>query len=227
MTAKPIKPPRKLNFETIGSLIAILIGVIALFVAWDQARVMRNQQHASVWPVISSDLTVSGDETTRFVEFEVANAGVGPALIESVSIMIDGEEVARWIEVMNGLFGDSIRGAMNFNGDDIEGSVIAAGETVSVMKGEWESREAVDAAFKQVAQGYFSGDTAEIYLRVCYCSVFDRCWITNASGRPDRIETCPAPTDYFASLFAADDLKSERLKTPEEGPTEVGDAVKD
>jgi hypothetical protein len=38
--------------EMLIAICAVLTSVIALFVAWDQGRVMRAQQHGSVYPVV-------------------------------------------------------------------------------------------------------------------------------------------------------------------------------
>ncbi|GJL94294.1 MAG: hypothetical protein DHS20C05_06990 [Hyphococcus sp.] len=193
-----------LNFETIGSVVAMLIGAIALFVAWDQAQVMRKQQHASVWPIISADLLVSGDVETRFIEFAIMNAGVGPALVESVSLMSDGEALARWSDLETVLFGTPPSGPMGFNGNDIEGAVIAAGQTVSVLKGSWGASEEIDNAFMILAERYVKGNAPNVYLSVCYCSVFERCWRSTDQSRAEPVRSCSAPTGYFENLFIED-----------------------
>lgn len=190
-----------LNFETVGSIVAMIIGGTALFVAWDQAQVMRAQQHASVWPILDAELYVSLDADTRFIEFVLVNAGVGPALVESVSIMIDGKSIARWSEVTNALFKSPPGGPMQFNGEDVEGSVIAPGDKVSVGKAIWAKSEDVDAAFKALSARYVQGDAPNIYVEACYCSVFERCWKTMESGRSAPVKKCPAPTNFFSSLF--------------------------
>ena len=42
----------KSNLQSLGSVAAITVSVVALYVAWDQSRVMRAQQHADVWPAL-------------------------------------------------------------------------------------------------------------------------------------------------------------------------------
>ena len=64
----------RLRFETVGSISAIVVGVAALFVSWDQARVMRQEIRASLWPALQIDgfadtladriTTVTGEDPT-------------------------------------------------------------------------------------------------------------------------------------------------------------------
>lgn len=198
-----------LNFETVGSIVAMIVGVSALFVAWDQAQVMRAQKHASVWPIVSSDFVISGDENSRTLEFVVENAGVGPALVESISLKLNGAAAHRWRELEETLFGAEITGSMAFNGNDLEGAVLAAGESVTVMKGTWSAGEETDAAFQALAARYLEGGAPDVVLEVCYCSVFDRCWQSRDQARSADVKTCPAPTRIFGGLFAKDEAKSE------------------
>ena len=43
------------NHQTLTGIGAMLVGIAALFVAWDQGRVMRAQQHGAVFPVLQVD----------------------------------------------------------------------------------------------------------------------------------------------------------------------------
>ena len=41
--------------EMLIAICAVLTSAIAVFIAWDQGRVMRAQQHGAVYPVIQID----------------------------------------------------------------------------------------------------------------------------------------------------------------------------
>lgn len=198
-----------LNFETVGSIVAMIIGASALFVAWDQAQIMRVQQHASVWPILSVDLVISGDKDTRFIEFVAENAGVGPALVESISLKSNGEDLRTWKDLETALFGAPIKGAMAFNGNDLEGAVLAPGESATALKGVHNAGEEVDAAFQSLAERYLAGGAPQVTLEVCYCSVFDRCWRSQEGARSKPVKECPAPTHLFNGLFADDKADDE------------------
>lgn len=195
----------QLNFETVGSIAAIVIGACALFVAWDQAQVMRKQQHASVWPILSVDFSVDEDEAGLFVELNVANVGVGPAVIESAALLIDGEPVTRWVDFEERLFrGDDPTGTINFNSSDFETSVLGPGEQETALRASWGKTDANISAFRTLALSYVSGEGADVRLDICYCSVFDRCFQSTAGKRPEPVSRCPAPTGFIKSFFAQD-----------------------
>jgi hypothetical protein len=55
-----------LREKIIVAFAAILISVMTLFVYIYQARIMQEQQHASVWPYIEWDMTLSTSEGFTF-----------------------------------------------------------------------------------------------------------------------------------------------------------------
>ena len=80
--------------EMLIAICAVLTSAIAVFIAWDQGRVMRAQQHGAVYPVIQIDGFVSTSVDTASMGIRVSNSGVGPALIEQVRMLRNGEPVA-------------------------------------------------------------------------------------------------------------------------------------
>ena len=58
------------HLQAVGTLAAAIAALIALFVAWDQGRVMRAQQHASVMPILAGSVQIdeSGDQFEISIE---------------------------------------------------------------------------------------------------------------------------------------------------------------
>ncbi|WDI33034.1 hypothetical protein PUV54_07470 [Hyphococcus flavus] len=191
-----------LNFETIGSIAAMVIGATALFVAWDQAQVMRKQQHASVWPLLSDDFTIDKNEDGYVVELTLANKGVGPALIESAYVTIDGEPASSRPAFMQGVFkNQQPAGSARVNGSSIEGSALGAGDAVSVFKVTWPDTEDNRQSFSALANRYVDGEGPQVSLAVCFCSVFERCFLSEDQYRPRGVKACPEQTDMFTNLL--------------------------
>ena len=207
-------PPKKhsfnLNFETIGSLTAMLIGACALFVAWDQAQVMRKQQHASVWPLIDDDFTINpGENDTLTLGLTLQNRGVGPAIVERAFLTIDGERINRREDFMRALFGENRpTGSARITGSSVEGGVLGAGEDTEVFNIAWEQTEANTDAFRALALRYLSGSGPDVSLATCYCSVFDRCFEAGGTQRPKPVKTCPEPMNFFSN-FLSDESHGE------------------
>ena len=118
----------RLNFETVGSITAMVIGACALFVAWDQAQIMRKQQHASVLPVINIDGGFSTSADSHVMTLSFSNDGIGPALIESASLTLDGREILDWPDLRDRLLPPALHEGFESNLDTSIG-ILAAGET--------------------------------------------------------------------------------------------------
>jgi len=77
--------PRRGNRDGGAALIAAMIGVLALFVSGYTAYIQRQQVRAQVWPY----LLVSNYDTEFSIK--VLNKGVGPAIVQSVQVWVDGK----------------------------------------------------------------------------------------------------------------------------------------
>jgi hypothetical protein len=72
------------RYETV---IATLIGLLAVSVAAYTAYMQRQQVRAAVWPILEFD---SGNGP---IHFTLANKGVGPAIIKHVIVKVDDQPV--------------------------------------------------------------------------------------------------------------------------------------
>ena len=182
---------KRLSFETVGSVSAILIGAIALFVAWDQARVMRKQQHASVWPILTIDRSFDYPDQTVLFEIQIKNAGVGPALLKSASLHYNDEELTSWTDVLD-LLSEEDRSNRQIRNTSIAGRALAPGDGFRPFGVGWENH-AEPYTFLAALNEQFDG----LALEVCYCSVFDRCWVASSSVsvHPTQVKSCPIDSD--------------------------------
>lgn len=184
----------RLRFETVGSISAIVVGVAALFVSWDQARVMRVQQHASVLPAIQIDGYWGEYEDSARFGVRVSNNGVGPAVIRHVGLSRDGEAVADSSALAQLFPADS-----NFSWSSMNGRILAAGSVVEPLSVSLPDDVSQQDGAALVAE-WVRWD-----LEICYCSVFERCWITSTESTVDRRRSaggsCPdTGDDIFEQL---------------------------
>ena len=172
------------HFETIGSISAIVVGLAALVIAWDQGRVMRAQQHGEVFPALQVDAFTSTQEDAFSMGLRVANNGVGPAFIESAALYRDGEEqpVAAFFEAAPNQTVNRSWMAMN-------GRSLAPGAEIQPFVASWTREEISNDAIAALIGQWDHWD-----VRICYCSVFDRCWIASASTMArEPVEACAIP----------------------------------
>ncbi|MEN1729187.1 MAG: hypothetical protein AAGJ52_12175 [Pseudomonadota bacterium] len=87
------RKPWHQHFETIGSISAIIVGVAALYVSWDQGRVMRDEVRASVWPVVQMSGYINRRNDQLVIGLSLQSAGVGPARVERITIRQSGDLV--------------------------------------------------------------------------------------------------------------------------------------
>ncbi len=146
--------------EVIVALAAIIVSILTLFVYIYQAGIMQEQQHASVWPYVEWDMTISSEDGFYI---SVINKGVGPAIIRSTTLKLDGESIESPLIYLEKIVGrlDSVAlfSAM------IDKRVIAAGETLELFHVYTDIRHKLPS---------------DIYRRtsyeICYCSIYGDCW---------------------------------------------------
>lgn len=179
--------------EFLVAICALISSIIAIFVAWDQGRVMRAQQHGMVYPVLQVDGYVRlGSERTA-LGIDVRNSGVGPALIESVTIRIPGSDQGDFSSFL-----DTLPDGYELSWEAVTGRALAPGETATPVEILWAVEN-----FPPEMASLVTRDTSSWELNICYCSVFGRCWQTRRIGRSraERVKQCqPGEIDIFESL---------------------------
>lgn len=181
----------KLPFETIAAICAIVVSVIALYVAWDQSQVMRAQQHASVWPIVNSEISLDRNEEENFISFAVKNVGVGPAIIQQASLSVNGQSIKKYDELSDAIFDEVLSNKAGVVAANYLG-VLGAGESRTALKLSWPRDEEHDAAFVGLLRKFLGEGKYNFNVELCYCSVFERCWINseNTLNRPQNVEKC-------------------------------------
>jgi len=187
----------KTNHQALTAIGAMVVGLAALFIAWDQARVMRAQQHGAVYPILQIDGYYSNDGDTTRLGAGVRNAGVGPATIESVEILRHGEVVEDFGPLLSVL-----PESANISWSSMNGRVLAAGDDVRPVDFQWPTADMGQGFEERLLEEW-----ATWGLRACYCSVFDRCFVVDTNdraGRPEQVRRCERPdTEAFEQLGGA------------------------
>jgi hypothetical protein len=191
----------KSNQQSITALAAMLVSVTALYVAWDQSRVMRAQQHGAVVPVLQIDGFTNSTPETRGIGLRIHNNGVGPAMVETVEMVRNGESTME-LDPLLVLLPDNLDRSWS----SVTGRAIAPGGLVEPVTISWDRGELDDAGFADLMAEWALWD-----LRVCYCSVFDRCWLATASdSRRQPVAQCSGPTeDVFERLGVAGETEAD------------------
>jgi hypothetical protein len=195
--------------EMLIAVCAVLTSAIAVFIAWDQGRVMRAQQHGAVYPVVQVDGFVSTGANTASMGIRLSNSGVGPALIERVSMLKDGEPITSLAPYV-----DRFPPGFEQSWTSLIGRAVAPGSDVVPLRVDWP-RDAVSGEQLNTA----AMEWGQLDAEICYCSVFERCWVTRGLGM-GRSMTRANPVDHCerseVDLFEA---VGNRSPAPKPEPT--------
>ncbi|MEP6898077.1 MAG: hypothetical protein ABI870_06060 [Rhodanobacter sp.] len=196
-----VEPPvetsdRRFRRDAIGVTIASLVGLLALLVSAYTAYIQRQQVRAQVWPYLIRawvDPTgldqKSSDDTLH--KLAIFNKGVGPAIVRSVQVSIDGKPQRTW----QGVFDALALSPEKFGFSSLNGNVLSPGETLPVLV---FSDQSAATRFRQSM-------SARGHINICYCSTLGDCWMLadhQPHGGPEvqPITTCPriSPSDTFS-----------------------------
>ena len=195
--AKPF--PRRREWDGVAAVIAALVGLLALCVSGYTAWLQREQVRAQVWPYLETGISGSKHELT------LVNKGVGPALIRSVQIYVDGKPQHNW---------DAVYAALGLKFEHrppystVNSIVLSAGERISQV------------VFRDTDDfNLYAAQATRVAMWLCYCSTMNECWMRDEREKdPARVfhgtDACPArgPTDFI------DNESAEAAILPKENP---------
>lgn len=152
--------------EYLVAATALLVSLSTLAVYIYQARMMREQQHVSVWPCMEWSTTNVGD-----FHISAQNKGVGPAIIRKVELSVDGRPMKSNQELVTAVLGQEW--TLGYVNSTLEGRVLIPGEMIMPFRIP-DAKQA--KAFDEKLQGHTLG------LRITYCSVYGDCWVTDGDS---------------------------------------------
>jgi hypothetical protein len=143
----------------ITAIAAGIISLSALSVSLYEAYLMRMESRVAVLPILET-WSFHGSEGFGV---NVANKGIGPAMIRSVEVSRDGAAARSWAAVYEGVLeGDPPAFSLAM----ITGNVMMPGEIVPAI--QVERSEAA-------RQLWISSES--VSMTICYCSIYEECWI--------------------------------------------------
>jgi len=163
--------------DRIMSVSAIVAALAAVLIAAYEARINREYQRISVWPRIQqSDSFITDQPYMR----NVSNVGMGPAMVRSVEIRVDGNICRTWGKVIEALLKRRIPNIITSWLHN--GAVLVPNKDIQVLK----ISPGDDArAFWEASQG------DRLSIRICYSSLYGESWVSDsASQEPARVAQC-------------------------------------
>lgn len=161
----PPSPRREIKWDAMAAIIASLVGFLALLVAGYTAYIERyiaeiqtKQVQAQVWPWL-----VAGNNDNE-LSVEVLNKGVGPAIVRSAQVFVDGKPQPDWQHVLKAL------GTVphQYSQATLNPNVLTPDEKVPVLQ----------FADKDDYKRFRAAAVTHLTLvDICYCSTLGECWM--------------------------------------------------
>ena len=182
---------KRLRIDLLITICAVVIAAIASGASVYQSYVIRQQYDSAVWPYLS--FVVSRDPAqASFVEADLRNDGLGPALIRSVLVTVDGKPVASVDAAVAPLMREATLSQSrvphpvrlrDLTSTISAGDVIPAGRSIQLLRADGAPFvERVVAA------------APHLNISICYCSLTQRCWIkgfAEQAAQPHEVRACP------------------------------------
>ncbi|WP_395373279.1 hypothetical protein [Marinicella sp. W31] len=163
------------NPEMIIGLSALMVSLMAVFIGAYTAYIERTFARSSMWPRLEIFRSFSQKDEQRYFKYSVSNVGTGPALIQYAVLKFDGQVATNWSVFMELIEAEKV----NFSQSHIGGRILPAEAVTEVLYTEDEN------LMKRLLQ---VGNKASIEL--CYCSIYDECWLTDSKNKPQPIAEC-------------------------------------
>lgn len=169
-------------WQTILSVVGVFIAVVALYAALTESEAVRRQTSAAVWPFVQVSIADYDLGETAGFTLSLINAGVGPAKVRAVRIILDGEPMRDWataVAHLGGTLDDQVARS------SVSGRVLSPDEKLDLIS-------VTDPALARQFQAATANP--ENSISYCYCSIFDDCWLADSrmdALDPEPVEDCP------------------------------------
>ncbi|MGH8172682.1 MAG: hypothetical protein ACREPX_06020, partial [Rhodanobacteraceae bacterium] len=158
---------RRSLLSNLTSGLALGVSIFALAIGAWQTRLMQGQARASVWPFVAIGYTYNSNTDANGFVWHVDNNGVGPAKVQTVTLSLDDKPMKHWTDVLEGL-GASAKINMS--------TTSLAGDVIPPNLNRETTIEAVRINDRETAS-LFKAAIARFKMDICYCSVYDECWV--------------------------------------------------
>jgi hypothetical protein len=198
------------------AIAAVVISAVTAAALIYQTHVIGDEFAAAIWPYLSVGTTYNASGET----IEVSNDGVGPALVRSAQLSVDGRKVRAWNDYLDAIERDpELRGLFMRAKAAVEaGSTANATITMSSISPSSTLRPGESRTLLKISLPFTVplGAMAKhaVALDFCYCSLNGSCWTLHAI--PGQISPDPAPVSHCADRAA---IQSNTIAPPAARPT--------
>lgn len=185
-------------FDFAIPIAALFVSFVSIWIAWHHGKVMQdlvrqNERlvQANSLPHVElygADMTTEGKQR---VSLSIANQGIGPAEIRAVNIAIDGKPVADLKGLLQACC--EARNYSSVSSSTLLGRMVRPGQVVDYLAVENAANPELAAQLDKARR------SNRVQTEICYCSVFQECWVNSSkdASRPRHVEECPLPEPQY------------------------------
>lgn len=170
--------------ETFIAVAALVVSISAVAVGLYEASLQRHHDRAEVWPHV--EIQVFTKPTGGEIDLE--NSGIGPAIVQSVTVTADGKPMSTWTEVLRALNGADPASFANFSAVD---HALRPGDRLAL----------IDMPAADIPRDFWKS-IARVGISVCYASVFEQHWVVESKRLGQGVvwhdaSRCPTQSSNF------------------------------
>jgi len=179
---------------------AFFVSFISLGLAIHHGKTMDRLVTSNSYPNIdfedgNRDDLHDGQGLRPVIYLALVNSGIGPARLRSVEVSFGGKPVTNLRSLLASCCTDapseSLPKTNYYFPGDLRGHLLQAGKSVQLFA--WPEAPA-DPRWARLQAA-----RSQIHTRVCYCSLFDECYVRDSSQtEPAKVEACSVPTIPYA-----------------------------
>ena len=188
--------------EMLVSISALIVSVVSISVALQHGNTMQQLVTANSLPYLeirsSNAVPTSEGAYVQAISLELRNVGVGPADVQNVRVLVNGQAVSDYGEWVSRCCADleqARRARAALASDTLLNQsrthFIPAGDSAPLFSVRRSEANAVgwDLA-EQVRR--------QTVVEACYCSVLGECWVVNShTDAREQVSACEATEDRF------------------------------
>jgi len=185
---------RAIRFDFIFGIGALIVSISSVLMLGYQTNLIQQQYSATIWPYLSVSTTTNPDSGSREILLE--NDGLGPALVRSAQLEIDGKPASSWNDYLAVLMGDLRREnrvrhiSIGSSTSDLSAStIVRAGQSQNLLKVFLSPSARIDVLLRH-----------SLAIEVCYCSLNNSCWqlrsVAGKSGSTEQGAVARCPTGH-------------------------------
>jgi hypothetical protein len=178
------------KIDLILGCLAVFLSCVSVFIALKHGDTMERLVAANTWPNLAYGTSNENpDKGIDEITLDLRNTGVGPARIETFEVFYKDKPMADTRALITACCfvpGQAAHPKLNLSTSTVRNEVLPARETISFI-GLLKSNAAPE--IWDIA----NTERMNVSVRVCYCSVFDECWMYDSRRpRPARVNECKA-----------------------------------